>query len=153
MLEGPSLAALLNNADKTENEEAPPSTTTTTKASKKRPRASEDDVAALQKQLKQLKSENKKLKKQAKRKAKTPAADDAADDNVTTEMASAASPVAANAHLDMSAWDAYNLHPGIMRALQQCGFTAPTAIQAACLVPAIEGRCDVIGAAQTVWWR
>ena len=50
----------------------------------------------------------------------------------------------------MRAWDAYDLHPGIVAALQRCGFADPTAIQRECLAPAIQGRCDVIGAAQTV---
>ena len=50
---------------------------------------------------------------------------------------------------DVSAWFEFDLHPLIMRAIQDCGFTTPTPIQRECLLPATKGRCDIIGAAQT----
>lgn len=51
----------------------------------------------------------------------------------------------------MAAWDVFGLHPAMVQALARQGFTAPTPIQEACLMPAINGRRDIIGAAQTVW--
>ena len=51
----------------------------------------------------------------------------------------------------MAAWDVFGLHPAMVGALARQGFTAPTPIQEACLMPAISGRRDIIGAAQTVW--
>ena len=50
---------------------------------------------------------------------------------------------------DVSAWFEFDLHPLILRAIQDCGFTTPTPIQRECLHPATKGRCDIIGAAQT----
>ena len=50
---------------------------------------------------------------------------------------------------DVSAWFEFDLHPLIMRAIQDCGFATPTPIQRECLLPATKGRCDIIGAAQT----
>ena len=50
---------------------------------------------------------------------------------------------------DVSNWLQFDLHPKLLRALQDLGFTDPTPIQNECLNPAIKGRCDVIGAAET----
>ena len=50
---------------------------------------------------------------------------------------------------DVSAWLEFDLHPALLRALQELGFATPTPIQRECLNPAIKGRCDVIGAAET----
>jgi ATP-dependent RNA helicase DDX24/MAK5 len=50
---------------------------------------------------------------------------------------------------DVSNWLEFDLHPKLLRALQDMGFTTPTPIQREALNPAIKGRCDVIGAAET----
>ena len=50
---------------------------------------------------------------------------------------------------DVSNWLEFDLHPKLMRALQDMGFTDPTPIQREALNPAVKGRCDVIGAAET----
>jgi len=50
---------------------------------------------------------------------------------------------------DISSWFEFDLHPLLLRAIQDCGFTTPTPIQRECLHPATKGRCDIIGAAQT----
>ena len=50
---------------------------------------------------------------------------------------------------DVSGWLEFDLHPKLLRALQDVGFTDPTPIQREVLNPAIKGRCDVIGAAET----
>ena len=49
----------------------------------------------------------------------------------------------------VSNWLQFDLHPALLRALQDMKFTDPTPIQNDCLNPAIKGRCDVIGAAET----
>lgn len=51
--------------------------------------------------------------------------------------------------IDMSAWERFDLHPDLVKALARQGFSAPTPIQDAVLEPAIRDRRDVIGAAQT----
>jgi len=43
----------------------------------------------------------------------------------------------------------FDLHPKLLRALQDLGFVQPTPIQQECLQPAVKGRCDIIGAAET----
>jgi ATP-dependent RNA helicase DDX24/MAK5 len=50
---------------------------------------------------------------------------------------------------DISNWLEFDLHPKLLRALQDLGFTQPTPIQQECLNPAVKGRCDIIGAAET----
>ena len=52
--------------------------------------------------------------------------------------------------LPPNAWQQFELHPSLEGALLAQGFFNPTPIQDACLMPAVRGRCDVIGAAQTV---
>ena len=54
-----------------------------------------------------------------------------------------------DAGADVSNWLEFDLHPKLLRALQDMGFTDPTPIQREVLNPAIKGRCDVIGAAET----
>ena len=54
-----------------------------------------------------------------------------------------------DAGADVSNWLEFDLHPKLLRALQDMGFTDPTPIQREALNPAIKGRCDVIGAAET----
>jgi len=54
-----------------------------------------------------------------------------------------------NSGCDVSAWFEFDLHPLLLRAIQDAGFTTPSPIQRECLPPAMKGRCDVIGAAQT----
>ena len=54
------------------------------------------------------------------------------------------------AELSPNAWQQFELHASLEGALLAQGFLSPTPIQEACLMPAIRGRCDVIGAAQTV---
>lgn len=49
----------------------------------------------------------------------------------------------------MAAWGGHGLYPPLLAALARQGFTTPTPIQEACLPPAIHGRRDIIGAAQT----
>ena len=56
---------------------------------------------------------------------------------------------AAMPDIDMSAWERFDLHPDLVKALARQGFSAPTPIQDAVLEPAIRDRRDVIGAAQT----
>jgi ATP-dependent RNA helicase DDX24/MAK5 len=51
--------------------------------------------------------------------------------------------------VDVSSWLQFDLHPKLLRGLQDLGFSEPTPIQSECLNPAIKGRCDVIGAAET----
>lgn len=51
---------------------------------------------------------------------------------------------------DVSAWFEFDLHPLIMRAIQDCGFTTPTPIQRECLLPGDKGsmryhRCGANG--------
>ncbi|KAH8581540.1 Mak5 pre-mRNA splicing RNA SFII helicase [Cryptosporidium sp. chipmunk genotype I] len=41
------------------------------------------------------------------------------------------------------------IHPSILKGLLELGFLNPTPIQAACLVPAIRDRKDIVGAAET----
>lgn len=41
------------------------------------------------------------------------------------------------------------VHPSILKGLSELGFVNPTPIQAACLVPAIRDRKDIVGAAET----
>ncbi|EAK87472.1 Mak5 pre-mRNA splicing RNA SFII helicase [Cryptosporidium parvum Iowa II] len=41
------------------------------------------------------------------------------------------------------------IHPSILKGLSELGFLNPTPIQAACLVPAIRDRKDIVGAAET----
>lgn len=55
-----------------------------------------------------------------------------------------------NEELHPNAWQPFELHASLEGALLAQGFSYPTPIQEACLMPAIRGRCDVIGAAQTV---
>ncbi|KAF6262592.1 hypothetical protein COO60DRAFT_1699171 [Scenedesmus sp. NREL 46B-D3] len=55
----------------------------------------------------------------------------------------------AAAEADMGAWTRFSLHPKLEAALAAQGFTSPTPIQDAVLLPAIRDRRDVIGAAQT----
>ena len=50
---------------------------------------------------------------------------------------------------DVSAWFEFDLHPLLLRAIQDAGFATPSPIQRECLPPAMKGRCDIIGAAQT----
>ena len=50
---------------------------------------------------------------------------------------------------DISNWLEFDLHPKLLRALQDLGFTQPTPVQQECLNPAVKGRCDIIGAAET----
>ncbi|WIA42626.1 hypothetical protein OEZ86_008599 [Tetradesmus obliquus] len=56
---------------------------------------------------------------------------------------------AAAADVDMSGWMRFSLHPKLEAALAAQGFSSPTPIQDAVLLPAIRDRRDVIGAAQT----
>lgn len=51
---------------------------------------------------------------------------------------------------DMAAWGGHGLYPPLLAGLARQNFTTPTPIQEACLPPAIHGRRDIIGAAQTV---
>lgn len=51
---------------------------------------------------------------------------------------------------NMAAWEVFNLHSSLIAGLAAKGFDEPTPIQEACLQPAIHGRRDIIGAAQTV---
>eukprot|EP01103_Thecamoeba_quadrilineata_P017864 TRINITY_DN651_c1_g1_i2.p1 TRINITY_DN651_c1_g1~~TRINITY_DN651_c1_g1_i2.p1 ORF type:complete len:612 (-),score=158.49 TRINITY_DN651_c1_g1_i2:401-2215(-) len=49
----------------------------------------------------------------------------------------------------MKEWSPYQLHPLLLRALHSLKFFEPTPIQRATLTPAIIGRKDIVGAAQT----
>lgn len=48
----------------------------------------------------------------------------------------------------MSGFDRMGLHPGILKALTQMGFTSPTPIQEKAIPPALMGQ-DILGSAQT----
>lgn len=49
------------------------------------------------------------------------------------------------------AWSALGLHDNIVRSLlEKLGFSSPTEIQKEALPPAIHGKHDIIGAAETV---
>lgn len=50
--------------------------------------------------------------------------------------------------VDVSAWEPLGLHPELQTSLARLKFTAPTAIQSACIPAVLEGR-DVIGKAST----
>ncbi|CAI5483840.1 unnamed protein product [Closterium sp. Yama58-4] len=50
---------------------------------------------------------------------------------------------------DMPEWEPLRLHPLILRALRDLGFTSPTAIQRACIPAAASRGRDVVGAAET----
>ena len=67
----------------------------------------------------------------------------------TAGMGAVVDGVDLDAGADVSNWLQFDLHPALLRALQDMGFTDPTPIQNDCLNPAIKGRCDVIGAAET----
>ena len=67
----------------------------------------------------------------------------------TSGMGAVVDGVDLDAGADVSNWLQFDLHPKLLRALQDLGFTDPTPIQNECLNPAIKGRCDVIGAAET----
>lgn len=79
------------------------------------------------------KSQSKNSKKQAKQQQQLGDAAEAAGEHDT----------------DMSAWSRFCLHPKLEAALAAQGFSSPTPIQDAVLLPAIRDRRDVIGAAQT----
>ncbi|CAI5521405.1 unnamed protein product, partial [Closterium sp. Naga37s-1] len=51
--------------------------------------------------------------------------------------------------IDMPEWDRLRLHPLILRALNDLGFTSPTPIQRACIPAAASRGRDVVGAAET----
>ena len=55
----------------------------------------------------------------------------------------------ADVETDMSAWSQLGLHPELLARLAGRGFTRPTPIQEACLPPALHGRRDIVGAAET----
>ena len=55
----------------------------------------------------------------------------------------------AEVETDMSAWSQLGLHPELLARLAGRGFTRPTPIQEACLPPALHGRRDIVGAAET----
>ena len=63
---------------------------------------------------------------------------------------STAAALSALGSLDMGAWAGHGLYPPLLGALVRQGFATPTPVQQACLPPAIHGRRDIIGAAQTV---
>lgn len=63
--------------------------------------------------------------------------------------AAAAAEAAERPQVDMSAWSRFCLHPKLEAALAAQGFSSPTPIQDAVLLPAIRDRRNVIGAAQT----
>jgi ATP-dependent RNA helicase DDX24/MAK5 len=67
----------------------------------------------------------------------------------TAGMGAVVDGVDLDAGADVSNWLQFDLHPALLRALQDMKFTDPTPIQNDCLNPAIKGRCDVIGAAET----
>ena len=67
----------------------------------------------------------------------------------TSGMGAVVDGVDLDAGADISNWLEFDLHPKLLRALQDMGFTDPTPIQRECLNPAVKGRCDVIGAAET----
>ena len=67
----------------------------------------------------------------------------------TSGMGAVVDGVDLDAGADVSNWLEFDLHPKLLRALQDMGFTDPTPIQRECLNPAVKGRCDVIGAAET----
>lgn len=71
------------------------------------------------------------------------------DKNATSSMGALVDGVDLDRGCDISAWFEFDLHPLILRAIQDCGFTSPTPIQRECLHPATKGRYDIIGAAQT----
>ncbi|KAJ2724669.1 ATP-dependent RNA helicase [Coemansia sp. Benny D115] len=54
----------------------------------------------------------------------------------------------ADPDVDVSAWEAYGLHPLLLRALKHVGFSTPTEIQSRTLYESLNGR-DIIGAAET----
>lgn len=58
-----------------------------------------------------------------------------------------------NKDLDMSAWEQFGLNVLIIKGLRQLGFSAPTEIQAQVLLPAIEHKRDILGAAETVSYQ
>ena len=47
------------------------------------------------------------------------------------------------------AWVQYDLHPLLLKGVRKLGFTSPTPIQEKVLHPAIKGRMDIVGAAET----
>jgi ATP-dependent RNA helicase DDX24/MAK5 len=67
----------------------------------------------------------------------------------TSGMGAVVDGVDLDSGVDISNWLEFDLHPKLLRALQDLGFTQPTAIQQECLNPAVKGRCDIIGASQT----
>jgi hypothetical protein len=46
-------------------------------------------------------------------------------------------------------WSYYDLHPNLLRAISEIGFSEPTPIQKACFHPAIRAKKDIVAAAQT----
>ena len=62
---------------------------------------------------------------------------------------SAQADVETEVETDMSAWSQLGLHPELLARLAGRGFTRPTPIQEACLPPALHGRRDIVGAAET----
>ncbi len=74
-----------------------------------------------------------------------------ASGDASTELNNKPSAVqAGQRELPPNAWQQFELHRSMEAALLAQGFSHPTPIQEACLMPAVRGRCDVIGAAQTV---
>lgn len=60
------------------------------------------------------------------------------------------SDVTAGAAVEPGEWESLHTPSPVVRALQELGFTTPTAIQREAIPPAIVEGCDIIGAAETV---
>ena len=60
------------------------------------------------------------------------------------------SDVTAGAAVEPGEWESLHTPPPVVRALQELGFTTPTAIQREAIPPAIVAGCDIIGASETV---
>jgi DEAD/DEAH box helicase len=98
--------------------------------------------------------EARKASKQAAQNERAAAAATAAGAGAAAQggsdgVAGAARPPAVMAAADMSAWDRFSLHPALLTALAARGFSTPTPIQEAVLLPASRDRRDIIGAAAT----
>ncbi|KAL6771203.1 hypothetical protein ACKKBF_B34340 [Auxenochlorella protothecoides x Auxenochlorella symbiontica] len=87
-----------------------------------------------------LPSSSDKKKKAKKTKKKATSAEAVAPSSQTTTP---------TPPVDTRAWEGLGLHEEILGVLSTCGFSAPTAVQVACLPSALRDRRDIIGAAQT----
>lgn len=130
------------------------------RTAKKRKRASKEahEAGGVEREAVAHKSESKKRRQRENRRIKRlqsgsmaltanqrPGENDGGDEAVNRGQPGAGK----HAAEEGVAWRKFGLHEKLEQALLEKGFTGPLKIQAECLPPAIQGRRDIIGAAET----